>query len=111
MVYGDLRRCITYRSTRRRCVANSGSLVWLGAGFRQAVRPLQENFISTITPFTKRYPVLTYFALVLVISEVPLVTYNLVFAAALWGVVAKVAVAYRGQISRQPLRRTVACRG
>ncbi len=44
----------------------------------------------------------------LAISGVPLVTYNLIFAAALWGVVAAVAVANRGQLSRQPLRRTVA---
>lgn len=68
MVYGNLRRCITYRSTRRRCGANCGSLAWLGAGFRQAVRPQQENIISTITPFIKRYPVVTYFALVFTIS-------------------------------------------
>jgi uncharacterized protein len=44
----------------------------------------------------------------LAISGVPLITYNLVFAAAMWGVVAAVAVANRGQLSRQPLRRTVA---
>ena len=44
----------------------------------------------------------------LAISGVPLLTYELVFAAALWVVVAAVAVANRVQLSRQPLRRRVA---
>lgn len=44
----------------------------------------------------------------LAISAVPLLTWYLVFAAALWVVVAAVAVANGGQLSRQPLRRRVA---
>jgi membrane protease YdiL (CAAX protease family) len=40
----------------------------------------------------------------LVISGVSLLTYDLVLAAALWVVVAAVAVANRGQLSRQPSR-------
>lgn len=43
-----------------------------------------------------------------VIAEVPLVISNLVFAAALWLVVAVVGVASRGRLSQQPLRRRVA---
>jgi membrane protease YdiL (CAAX protease family) len=41
-------------------------------------------------------------------TGVPLVTWSLVLAAALWVVVAAVAVANRGQISRQPLPREAA---
>jgi membrane protease YdiL (CAAX protease family) len=41
----------------------------------------------------------------LAILGVPLLTYNLVLGAALWVIVAAVAVANRGQLSRQPLRR------
>jgi membrane protease YdiL (CAAX protease family) len=44
----------------------------------------------------------------LAISGVPLLTYELAFAAALWVVVAAVAVANRLQLSPQPLRRRVA---
>jgi hypothetical protein len=44
----------------------------------------------------------------LAISELPLVTWYLVWAAVLWVVVAAVAVANGGHISRQPLRRRVA---
>jgi membrane protease YdiL (CAAX protease family) len=42
------------------------------------------------------------------IAGVPFLTYAWVFAAALWLVVAAVAVAAGGQLSRQPLRRRVA---
>jgi uncharacterized protein len=44
----------------------------------------------------------------LAISGAALVTYQLVFAAALWVVVGVVAVAQGGHLSRQPLRRRVA---
>jgi membrane protease YdiL (CAAX protease family) len=44
----------------------------------------------------------------LAISGAALVTYQLVFAAALWVLVAVVAVAQGGHLSRQPLRRRVA---
>ena len=44
----------------------------------------------------------------LAIAGVPLVTSDLVFAAALWVVVAAVALANRGHLSRQPLRRQLA---
>ena len=44
----------------------------------------------------------------LAVSGVALLTWNLVLAAALWVVVAAVAVANGGQLSRQPLRRRVA---
>ncbi|MCG8353584.1 MAG: hypothetical protein MI924_37955 [Chloroflexales bacterium] len=44
----------------------------------------------------------------LAFSGVVLVISNLVFAAVLWGVVAVVAVATRGQFSRQPLQRWTA---
>jgi hypothetical protein len=43
----------------------------------------------------------------LAISGVALVTYSLVLGAALWVVVAALAVANHGQLSRQPLRRRV----
>jgi uncharacterized protein len=42
------------------------------------------------------------------ISGVPLVTFDLLFAAALWIVVAAVAVANHGQLSRQPSRTSLA---
>ena len=44
----------------------------------------------------------------LAISGVPLLAYDLVLAAALWVVVAALAVANRGQLSRQPLRKRAA---
>ena len=44
----------------------------------------------------------------LAISGVPLLTYDLVLAAALWIVVAALAVTNRGQLSRQPLRQWAA---
>jgi membrane protease YdiL (CAAX protease family) len=44
----------------------------------------------------------------LAISGVALLTYGFVLAAAWWVVVAAVAIANRGQLSRQPLRRQVA---
>jgi hypothetical protein len=44
----------------------------------------------------------------LAISGVPFLTWTLVLAAALWVVVAAVAVANGGQLSRQPLPRRVA---
>jgi len=44
----------------------------------------------------------------LAISGVPLLTYDLVLAAALWIVVAAIAVTNRGQLSRQPLRQWAA---
>ena len=44
----------------------------------------------------------------LAISGVPLLAYDLVLAAALWIVVAALAVANRGQLSRQPLRKRAA---
>ncbi len=45
----------------------------------------------------------TLFILAPAATGAPLVTYNLVAAAAAWVVVAAVAVANRGQLSRQPL--------
>jgi len=42
------------------------------------------------------------------IEGVPIFIYDFVLAAALWVVVAAVAVANRRQLSRQPLRRRVA---
>ena len=44
----------------------------------------------------------------LAISGAPLLTYELVLAAALWVVVGTIAVTNRGKVSRQPLRRRVA---
>ena len=44
----------------------------------------------------------------LAISGVPLLAYDLVLAAALWIVVAALAVANHGQLSRQPLRKRAA---
>ncbi|MGE5553733.1 MAG: CPBP family intramembrane glutamic endopeptidase [Betaproteobacteria bacterium] len=44
----------------------------------------------------------------LAISGVPLLIYGFVSAAVMWVIVAAVAVANRGQLSRQPLRRQVA---
>jgi hypothetical protein len=44
----------------------------------------------------------------LAVSGVPLLTWNLVLAGALWVFVAAVAVAKGGHLSRQPLRRRVA---
>jgi membrane protease YdiL (CAAX protease family) len=44
----------------------------------------------------------------LAISGLPLLTYDFVLAAALWVVVAAVAVSNRGLLSRQPLRSRVA---
>jgi membrane protease YdiL (CAAX protease family) len=42
------------------------------------------------------------------IAGVPLVIFDLIWAAALWAVVAAVAVANHGHLTRQPLRRRVA---
>jgi hypothetical protein len=39
---------------------------------------------------------------------VPLLTFDLVWAAVLWAVVAGIAVANGGHLSRQPLRRRMA---
>jgi len=44
----------------------------------------------------------------LAISGIVLLTYQLVWAAALWVVVGAVALATRGHLSRQPLRRRAA---
>ena len=42
------------------------------------------------------------------IAGVPLLTFDLVWVAALWVVVAAIAVANSGHLSRQPLRRRAA---
>jgi hypothetical protein len=48
------------------------------------------------------------FILTPLVTGVAELTYLLVWAAALWVVVAAVAVASRGHLSRQPLRRQMA---
>ena len=73
--------------------------------------------MMTLQAFIKRHQLPTYFALTFAISwggnvilvplatGAPLVTWSLVLTAALWVVVAAIAVANGGQLSRQPLWR------
>jgi len=44
----------------------------------------------------------------LAVSGMPLLTWYLVLAVAMWAVVAAVALASRGQLSRRPIRRSEA---
>jgi len=58
--------------------------------------------------FVMRNPVATYFVLTVLISWMRALTYDLVLAAALWLLIAALAMANGWQLSRQLLRPRVA---
>ena len=82
---------------------------WLPA-YRVLMVWVYDRTKSLLVPMLMHVPIVVgQFVLIPpAISEVPVVTFDLVFGGALWVVVAAVAVANRGQLSRQPFPSRVA---